>query len=60
MLVFRRKPSATDACGHLSLLLTALPAQRLEIFHNRQRQNSSLSMLTPVEFEARYQPMTAA
>lgn len=32
----------------------------LEIFHNRQRRHSSLSMLTPVEFEARNQPTTAA
>ena len=32
----------------------------LEIFHNRQRRHSSLSMLTPVEFEARHQPTTAA
>ena len=32
----------------------------LEIFHNRQRRHSSLSVLTPVEFEARHQPTTAA
>ena len=32
----------------------------LEIFHNRQRRHSSLGMLTPVEFEARHQPSTAA
>lgn len=32
----------------------------LEIFHNRQRRHSSLGMLTPVEFEARHQPTTAA
>jgi putative transposase len=32
----------------------------LEIFHNRQRRHSSLGMLTPVEFEARLRPMTAA
>ena len=32
----------------------------LEIFHNRQRRHSSLAMLTPVEFEARHQPTTAA
>jgi transposase InsO family protein len=32
----------------------------LEIFHNRQRRHSSLRMLTPVEFEARHQPTTAA
>ncbi len=32
----------------------------LEVFHNRQRRHSSLSMLTPVEFEARRQPTTAA
>ena len=32
----------------------------LEIFHNRQRRHSSLSMLTPVEFEALHQPITAA
>jgi transposase InsO family protein len=32
----------------------------LEIFHNRQRRHSSLSMLMPVEFEARHQPTVAA
>jgi putative transposase len=32
----------------------------LEIFHNRQRRHSALSMLTPPEFEARHQPTTAA
>lgn len=32
----------------------------LEIFHNRQRRHSELGMLTPVEFEARHQPITAA
>ena len=32
----------------------------LEIFHNRQRRHSALSMLTPVEFEAIYQPTTAS
>jgi putative transposase len=32
----------------------------LEIFHNRQRRHSALGMLTPVEFEARHQPTTAA
>ncbi len=32
----------------------------LEIFHNRQGRHSSLRMLTPVEFEARHQPTTAA
>ena len=32
----------------------------LEIFHNRQRRHSSQGMLTPVEFEARRQPTTAA
>jgi transposase InsO family protein len=32
----------------------------LEIFHNRQRRHSSLSMLTPVEFEVRNQPTPAA
>jgi transposase InsO family protein len=32
----------------------------LEIFHNRQRRHSSLGMLTPVEFEVRHQPTTAA
>jgi GDP-L-fucose synthase len=31
-----------------------------EIFPNRQRRHSSLSMLTPLEFEARHQPTTAA
>ncbi len=32
----------------------------LEIFHNRQRRHSALGMLTPVEFENRHQPTTAA
>ncbi len=32
----------------------------LEIFHNRQRRHSALGMLTPVEFEAVYQPTTAS
>ena len=32
----------------------------LEIFHNRQRRHSALGMLTPIEFETRYQPTTAA
>jgi putative transposase len=32
----------------------------LEIFHNRQRRHSSLGMLTPIEFEARNRPTTAA
>jgi len=32
----------------------------LEIFHNRQRRHSSLGMLTPVEFEVRRRPTTAA
>ena len=32
----------------------------LEIWHNRQRRHSSLGMMTPIEFEARRQPTTAA
>jgi len=32
----------------------------LEIFHNRQRRHSALGMLTPVEFETRQSPTTAA
>jgi putative transposase len=32
----------------------------LEIFHNRQGRHSSLGMVTPVEFEARRRPTTAA
>ena len=32
----------------------------LEICHNRQRRHISLSMLTPVEFEARHHQTTAA
>ena len=32
----------------------------LEIFHNRQRRHSALGMITPIEFEARNQPTTAA
>jgi transposase InsO family protein len=31
-----------------------------EIFQNRHRRHSSLGMLTPVEFEARHQPTSAA
>ena len=34
-------------------LATAL-FEYLELFHNRQRRHSSLGMLTPVEFEARW------
>jgi transposase InsO family protein len=40
--------------------LTGAIFECLEIFHNRQRRHSSLSMLTPLEFEARHQPTTAA
>jgi putative transposase len=32
----------------------------IEIFHNRQRRHSSLGMISPVEFEARQTPTTAA
>jgi transposase InsO family protein len=32
----------------------------LEIFHNRRRRHSSLTRLTPTEFEARHQPTPAA
>jgi hypothetical protein len=32
----------------------------LEIFHNRQRRRSALSMLTPVEFETRHETATVA
>jgi transposase InsO family protein len=32
----------------------------IEIFHNRQRRHSSLGMISPVEFEARRSPATAA
>jgi putative transposase len=32
----------------------------LEVFHNRQRRHSALGVLTPVEFEARHEPTTAA
>jgi putative transposase len=32
----------------------------IEVFHNRQRRHSALGMLTPVEFEARHEPTTAA
>jgi transposase InsO family protein len=34
--------------------------EHLEIFHNRQRRHSSLGMLSPVEFETRHGPTTAA
>ncbi len=40
--------------------LASASFEYLEIFHNRQRRHSSLSMLTPVEFEARRKPTTAA
>ena len=42
------------------LELTSAIFEYLEIFHNRQRRHSSLGMLTPVEFEARHQPISAA
>ena len=32
----------------------------LEIWHNRQRRHSAIGMLTPIEFENRHQPTTAA
>jgi len=32
----------------------------LEMFHNRERRHSALGMLTPAEFEAVHQPVTAA
>lgn len=32
----------------------------LEVFHNRQRRHSALGMLTPVEFETRFQSTTVA
>jgi putative transposase len=32
----------------------------LEIFQNRQRRHSTLGMLTPVEYETRHKPTTAA
>jgi putative transposase len=32
----------------------------IEIFHNLQRRHSALGMLTPIEFEARSQPIHAA
>jgi transposase InsO family protein len=32
----------------------------LEIFHNRRPRQTSLSMLRPVEFDARHQPTPAA
>jgi putative transposase len=32
----------------------------LEIFHNRQRRHSALGMLTPVEFETKHEPTSAA
>ena len=34
--------------------------EHLEIFHNRRRRHSALGMLTPIEFEARQSPTTAA
>ena len=32
----------------------------LETFHNPQQRHSTLSMITPIELEARNQPTTAA
>lgn len=32
----------------------------IEIFHNRQRRHSALGMTSPIEFEARRTPTTAA
>jgi len=40
--------------------LTTAMFEYIEIWHNRQRRHSSLRMLSPVEFEARHQPTTAA
>lgn len=42
------------------LELSSAIFEYLEIFHNRQRRHSSLGMPTPVEFEARHQPISAA
>jgi transposase InsO family protein len=49
----------TERCRN-SLELANAIFEYLEIFHNRRRRHSSLSMLTPVEFEARHQPTSAA
>ena len=32
----------------------------IEVFHNRQRRHSALGMMSPIEFEARRTPTTAA
>lgn len=40
--------------------LASVIFEYLEIFHNRQRHDMSLVLLTPVEFEAQHQPTTAA
>jgi transposase InsO family protein len=45
---------------HTRLELANAIFEYLEIFHNRQRRHSALGMLTPFEFEAVYQPTTAA
>ena len=45
---------------HTRLELANAIFEYLEIFHNRQRRHSALGMLTPCEFEAAYQPTTAA
>ena len=32
----------------------------IEVFHNRQRRHSALGMMSPIEFEVRRTPTTAA
>jgi transposase InsO family protein len=53
------RPSAADAAPPGRRSRYAI-FEYLAIFHNRQRRHSALGMLTPVEFEAVYQPTTAA
>jgi putative transposase len=45
---------------HTRIELATAIFEYLEVFHNRQRRHSALGMLTPVEFEARHEPTTAA
>ncbi len=45
---------------HTRVELATAIFEYIEIFHNRERRHSSLGMLTPIEFENRSQPTTAA
>ena len=45
---------------HTRVELATAIFEYIEIFHNRERRHSSLGMLTPIEFENRSRPTTAA